>query len=96
MLVTILAPNPCVQLTLIPPTNEQIEIYGIMLFLPYFGATKNTMTKLAAMRILPHTRKPTERNRCLNPLIVVTDCSCGALRARMVAPIMQRTHPIQP
>lgn len=96
ILVTMLAPNPWVQLTLIPPTNEQIEMYGIIFFFPYFGATKKTMMRLAAMRRLPQTRKPTERKRCLNALIVVTDCSWGALRARMVAPMMQRMQPIQP
>lgn len=91
-----LAPRPCVQLTLIPPTNEQIEMYGIIFFFPYFGAMKKTITRLETMRMLPQTRKPTERKRCLNPLMVVTDCCSGALRARMVAPMMQRMQPIQP
>ena len=76
--------------------SEQIEIYGNIFFFPYLGAMKKTITRLVAMRRPPQTRKPAERKRCLNPLIVVTDCSCGALRARMVAPMMQRMQPIQP
>lgn len=96
ILVKMLAPNPWVQLTLIPPIKEQILIYGIMFFFPYFGATRNTTTRLAAMESDPQTRNPTDRNIFLNSLIVVTDCSSGALRAMITAPIIQSVHPIQP
>ena len=96
ILVKILAPNPWVQLTLIPPIKEHILIYGIMFFFPYFGATKNTTTRLAAMESEAQTRNPGDKNIFLNSWMVVTDCSSGALRAIMTAPIIQSVHPIQP
>ena len=42
------------------------------------------------------TRKPGDRNSFLKPSIVVTDCSSGALSARMTEPMIQSVHPIQP
>ena len=67
-----------------------------MLFLPHLGATKKTITMLATMRMLPQTKNPAERKSRLKAAMVVTDCWAGALRARMVAPMMQRMQPIQP
>jgi hypothetical protein len=43
-----------------------------------------------------HTKKPGERNSFLKPSIVVTDCSSGALSARMTDPMIQSVHPIHP
>lgn len=67
-----------------------------MCVLPHFFAPQNINTRLTTMHSDPQTKKPGERNRCLNPSMVVTLCCSGAFRARIVAPIIQRTQPIQP
>lgn len=96
MVDTIEAPKPCVHATLIPPIKLQMLIYTNIVFLPYRGPTQKAKNAEMAMSIDPQARKPGERNRALKALMVVTDCSSGALRARMVAPRMQRIQPIQP
>ena len=39
ILVTMAEPRPWVHDTLMPPTSEQTEMYGSMVFLPHLGAT---------------------------------------------------------
>jgi hypothetical protein len=96
MLVTILAPKPCVHDTLTPPIKEQTPMYGIILVFPQRGATKNTTPRLMAMQSDPHTRKPGDRKSFLKAAIVVTLCCSGALRARIVAPMIHNVQPIHP
>ena len=86
ILVNIQAPSPCVQLTLIPPISEHTRMYHIMLFFPYFGATKNMITRDATIQTLPYERNPGAKNNFLNADIVETDCSSGPFNAMMMAP----------
>ena len=53
MEVTIHAPRPWVQLTLIPPINEQTLMYQSMFFFPYLGAIKNIIVRAAAIHAPP-------------------------------------------
>jgi hypothetical protein len=79
-----------------PPIRLQILMYTNIVLRPYRGAAQNARKAETTMHSDAHTRKPGERKSFLNALMVVTDCSSGALRARMVAPKMQRVQPIQP
>lgn len=96
MLVTILEPRPCVQLTLMPPIIEQTLIYGIMFVFPHFGAAQKMTTSEATIHSEAHTRNPGAKNSFLNSLMVVTLRCSGTLSARSVAPMTQRAQPIQP
>lgn len=96
MVETILAPKPCVHATLIPPIKLQILIYTNIVFRPYRGAAQNARKAEMTIQSDAQTRNPGERKSFLKPLMVVTDCSSGALRARMVAPNMHKVHPIHP
>lgn len=71
-------------------------MYGIIFFLPHLGATKTATPRERAIQSEPQTRNPGARKSFRKDRMVVEDCCSGALRARIVAPIMQRVQPIQP
>ena len=94
--VTIHAPRPCVQLTLIPPISEHTAIYHNIVFFPYLGAIKNMIINAVVIHAPPYARNQGARNNFRKATMVVTDCSWGPLRAIMIAPRMHCTQPIQP